>query len=252
MGTIPGVAVRREIHERAARLGTNALSTAELLALVLDPAPDGEDPLLRATRLLAQSSSLAGLIEAIQNGRETSLRPRERIRLLAGLSLGGRRWPTPVETRERVGNPQQAAAIFRALIGERDREVFAVLTLNSKNRVIAREILYAGTVNRVDFRVAEVYAAAIRLHGTAILVAHNHPSGEADPSPEDFACTAHLAAAGAHLDIAFHDHLILAGARMISFRRDYPASAAWSEGAGARAAERRQGAYRGSPEPGQG
>jgi len=243
MATNPRAVIRREIHERAARLGTNALGTAELLALVLDPARDGEDSLLRATRLLALAGGLAGLIEALRNGRETSLRPRERTRLLAALSLAGRQRATPVETRPRVGNPQQAEAIFRALIGARDREVFAVLTLNSKNRVIAREILYVGTVNRVNLRVAEIYAAAIRLHGTAILVAHNHPSGEAEPSPEDFACTGHLAAAGTQLDIAFHDHLILAGERTISLRRDYPASAAWGNGQGEWAAERRQAAY---------
>ncbi|HVA91037.1 MAG TPA: JAB domain-containing protein [Chloroflexota bacterium] len=240
---------RHEIRARAARLGPYDLATIELLALVLDRAPGGADPLLRAAGLLADHGGLDGLILALRQGG-AALRPGERCRLLAGLELGRRLDPTHVLADPRITCPDQAETVFRDLIGDREREVFAVLTLNTKNRVIDRQVLYVGTVNKADLRAAEVYAAAVRLHGAAVLVAHTHPSGDPTPSPEDFACTQALVAAGAHLDIAFHDHLILTPARAVSLRRDYPESVRGATEAPRRAAERRLTPYRPRPEGG--
>ena len=108
-----------------------------------------------------------------------------------------------------VRSPRDTLPILRDLIGDRETERLAVLWLDTKNHVIGSEIVYVGNVSAALVRVGELYRGAVRVNATAIIVAHNHPSGDPTPSPDDMHLTAEVLAAGRLLDIALLDHLIL-------------------------------------------
>ncbi len=107
-----------------------------------------------------------------------------------------------------------AAHVARELLkpDEREAEALAVLILNTKNRVIGAEIVYVGNVASAGARIAELFRAAVRLNASGLILAHNHPSGDPTPSPDDLHLTAQAVAAGKLLDIAVLDHLVLGAA----------------------------------------
>ena len=108
-----------------------------------------------------------------------------------------------------VRSPSDTLPILRALIGERETERLAVLWLDAKLHIIGSEIVYVGNVSAALVRVGELFRGAVRVNATAIIVAHNHPSGDPTPSPDDMHLTAAVLAAGRLLDIELLDHLIL-------------------------------------------
>ncbi len=113
-----------------------------------------------------------------------------------------------------LNNMDAAAQVARELLDpdEREAEAFAVLLLNTKNRVIGSEVLYIGTVSSTHIRLGEVFRAAVRLNATGVILAHNHPSGDPTPSPDDIHLTAEAIAAGRLLNIPVLDHLVLGAA----------------------------------------
>lgn len=115
-----------------------------------------------------------------------------------------------------VRTPKEAAALFSDLENE-DSEVFCVAILNAQHRCIARVEVTRGLLDSSLVHPREVFRMAIALNASALIVAHNHPSGDPTPSVEDRNITAQLVAAGKLLDIAVHDHLIIGAARYISF-----------------------------------
>jgi DNA repair protein RadC len=131
-------------------------------------------------------------------------------------------------TRRRVGEPIGAvrapgdvAAVLRNFLrpDEAEQERLVVALLDVKNTIIGVETVYMGTVAGSPVRVGEVFRAAVRLNASAIVVAHNHPSGDPTPSADDLSVTSALAAAGHLLDIDLLDHIIVGGhARSVSMR----------------------------------
>ncbi|MBN1247401.1 MAG: DNA repair protein RadC, partial [Anaerolineae bacterium] len=99
-----------------------------------------------------------------------------------------------------------------------EQEHFVVLFLDTRNRVIGRETLYVGNLNSTHIRVCEVFRNATRCNSAAVIVAHNHPTGDVSPSPEDVEVTRQLVQAGKLLDIELLDHLIVAKQRYTSMR----------------------------------
>jgi DNA repair protein RadC len=99
-----------------------------------------------------------------------------------------------------------------------EQEHFVVLFLDTRNQVLAQETLYKGLLNSTHVRVCEVFREAIRRNCAAILVGHNHPSGDVSPSPEDVALTRKLAEAGRTLDVQVVDHLVVSASRFVSMR----------------------------------
>ncbi len=119
-----------------------------------------------------------------------------------------------------VRSPGDTLPILRALIGDRETERLAVLWLDTKLHVIGSEIVYVGNVSSALVRVGELFRGAVRVNATAIIVAHNHPSGNPTPSPDDLHLTAEVLAAGRLLDIELLDHLILGEGSTVTSLRD--------------------------------
>ncbi len=207
-------------RERLARVGPQALSSAELLAIILRTGVKGENVVTMASRLLAQYGGLAGLSRAdlAQLGQEHGLGPAKASQLLAALELGRRLMAESPEERFQIRAPQDAANLLIPLIGHQEQEHFVVLYLDTRNRVMDREVLYKGSLNTSLVRIAEVFRGAIRRNCAAIIVAHNHPSGDPSPSPEDVALTRRLVEAGKLVEVEMLDHVVIGQGRFVSLR----------------------------------
>jgi DNA repair protein RadC len=119
---------------------------------------------------------------------------------------------------EVIRAPSDAAAFLKATYQDKSQEYFVVLCLNTKNRIISVVELYKGSLNSSLLRVGEVFSEAIRVNACAIIIAHNHPSGDPTPSADDIQVTRDIAAAGKLLDIDVLDHLVIGSDGWISLR----------------------------------
>jgi DNA repair protein RadC len=162
-------------------------------------------PTLR--QLAAQES--ANLRTALQ----AALPPAELLDLLDLLSALLRPLPW-----EQISAPADVAALLLVEMGHLPQEQFRVVCLNTKNHVQTIATVYQGTINSSAVRIAEVFAEALRRRSAAIIMAHNHPSGDPTPSPEDIAVTRQIVAAGQMLDLDVLDHLIIGQGRWVSLR----------------------------------
>jgi DNA repair protein RadC len=120
--------------------------------------------------------------------------------------------------REKIRSPTDAAAMLMVDMAHLDQEELRTVLLDTKNQVHGIVTIYRGSLNASMVRVSEVYKAALRRNSAAIIVAHNHPSGEPEPSPEDVLLTRHLVDAGKLLDVECLDHLVIGQGRWISLR----------------------------------
>ncbi len=187
--------------------------SAAALARLLDV------PLSAAAALLEEHGSLAGLRRAGPAGlRRSGLTPRRAARVMAALDLAVAVLAERPAARARVTTPADAARLLLPEMGLLEREQLRVLLLDTKNHLIVAVTLYQGTLSACQVRVAEVLALALRHNAAGLVVAHNHPSGDPAPSPEDVALTRELVGAGALLDVPVLDHLVVAGNDYTSLR----------------------------------
>lgn len=218
--TIKELPLPERPRERLARLGPAALSTAELLAIILRTGADGENVLSLASRLLARYGGLGGLARAglSELVTERGVGLAKAAQLQAAMELGRRLTLTAPEERPQIRTPADVAAMLMAEMGHLEQEHFWVLFLDTRNRMLGSEPVYKGSLNQSQVRVGEVFREAVRRNCAAVIVAHNHPSGDPSPSPEDVAVTRDLVAAGKLLGIEVLDHLIIGHGRWISMR----------------------------------
>lgn len=218
--TVKEMPAEERPRERLAHAGPQALSTTELLAIILRTGVGGENVLNMSTRILAQYGGLAGLARAdfAQLEAVKGLGPAKTAQLLAAFELGRRLTLEAPEERLQIRSPADAAHFLTPLIGHKEQENFVVLYLDTRNRVTDREILYKGSLNTSLVRVAEVFRGAIRRNSAGIIVAHNHPSGDPNPSPEDVALTRRLVKAGKLLEVDLLDHVVIGQNRYVSLR----------------------------------
>lgn len=218
--TVKEMPAEERPRERLARVGPQSLSTTELLAIILRTGVGGENVLNMSTRILAQYGGLAGLARAdfAQLEAVKGLGPAKTAQLLAAFELGRRLMLEAPEERLQIRSPADAAHLLMPLIGHKEQENFVVLYLDTRNRVTDREILYKGSLNTSLVRVAEVFRGAIRRNSAGIIVAHNHPSGDPNPSPEDVALTRRLVKAGKLLEVDLLDHVVIGQNRYVSLR----------------------------------
>lgn len=187
---------------------------APLLARVAGIAPDA------AARMLGHYGSLGALRRADAPTLRAAhgLTRRQAERLADALDLATRLLIEPREDRPRVTSSRDAARLVLPEMGLLESEQMRVLLLDTKNRLIAAVMLYAGTVNECHVRVAEVFREAVRRNATSLILAHNHPSGAVDPSPEDVGLTREVVQAGKLLDIDVLDHLVVGAGAYTSLR----------------------------------
>ena len=218
--TVKEMPVDERPRERLMHAGPQALSTAELLAIILRVGVGGENVLTMASRILANFEGLGGIARAdfAQLAAERGLGPAKTAQILAALELGRRLMAESPEERWQIRAPSDAAHILMPKLGFQQQEHFAILYLDTRNRVSDQEILYIGSLNTSLVRIAEVFRGAVRRNCAALIVAHNHPSGDPNPSPEDVALTRRLVDAGKLLEVDVLDHLVIGQNRFVSLR----------------------------------
>ncbi|HUN24015.1 MAG TPA: DNA repair protein RadC [Anaerolineales bacterium] len=208
-------------RERLQALGARALSNAELLAILLRVGIKGESAVQLASRILRECGGLGGLastsVSQLASIKGIGLAKASQI--LAALELGNRVARAQLGTRPVIGSPEDAAVIFQGLLQGKEQEGVVLLLLDIKNRVIDTVELYQGTLNTSNIRIAEVFREAIRKNAASIIMAHNHPTGDPTPSPEDIAVTRSIAQAGQQLELPLLDHLVIGQASFISLKK---------------------------------
>ncbi len=208
-------------RERLAAIGPGALSNAELLAVLLRVGIAGENAVRLAERLLAEVGGLPGLHRAALADlcRIKGIGAAKAAQLLAALELGRRIAVATPDDRPVVRSPADAANLLMYELAALEQEYLFVLLLDTRNRVLGRPCeVYHGSLNTSLIRVGEVFRDAIKANAAAIIVAHNHPSGDPAPSPEDVAVTRAIVEAGKLLDIEVLDHLVIGHHRFVSLK----------------------------------
>ena len=198
-------------RERLRDHGATYLSNAELIAILLRTGTHAENVIDLATRLLSQYGGLDGLARASfsELTHLHGMGDAKAAQLKAALELGRRLLATTGEARITIHSPQDVANLLMAEMAFLDQEHFRVLLLNTKNQVLSISEVYKGNVSSAVVRAAEVFQEAVRSNCPAVILAHNHPSGDPTPSPEDVQVTRQLVEAGKLLDIDVLDHVII-------------------------------------------
>lgn len=215
------VPARRDLtHDRLRIRGVGGLTAAELIGLVSGASRQGSDALEVAAHLLARMDGLDGLSRAHPRELEgvPGIGPARAARLAAAFELGRRaiaEWPT---ARWVIRSPRDLADRLVLQMGRLEREELRVVLLNTRNAVLAAPTVYQGNVSTALVRIGELFRDAVRQHAAAIILVHNHPSGDPTPSPDDLHLTAESVAAGRLLDVAVLDHLIVGHDAYISLR----------------------------------
>jgi DNA repair protein RadC len=203
---------------RLERGGPSVLSLAELLQVVLD---GRRDPLL-PLRLLKQWHTLSELAHA-DPADLMALKGMSRLRvarLRAALELGRRMLIEPLQERPIVRSPADVAHLLIPEMAGLEHEQMRVVLLNTKHRILGIPLVYQGSLHTTVIRVGELFRDAVRQNAAAIIVVHNHPSGDPTPSPEDVAVTHEIVQSGKLLDIDVLDHMVIGSAppRYISLK----------------------------------
>lgn len=208
-------------RERLRSYGANSLSNVELLAILLRTGLEGESVLSLATRLVSRFKGLPGLARATFSELcdERGISEAKASQILAALELGRRLVSLQPEALPVITSPKDVANLLMGEMSFLEQEHLRVLLLNTKNHVMGVSEIYVGNVNTAVIRGAEVFRPAIRQNCPAIIVVHNHPSGDPAPSPEDVAITKQLIEGGKLLDIELLDHIVIgSGSRFVSLK----------------------------------
>ncbi len=197
-------------RERLQSRGENALSDAEILAIILRSGIKGENVMAMAQRLLANHGGLQGLarLSFQQLQEERGLGFAKAAELKAALEIGRRLAAEVVDQRAQIRTPVDVYPLVSDM-STMEQEHFRVLLLDAKNRVIACRDIYKGAADRAVVRVAEVFREAVRYNALALIMVHNHPSGDPSPSSDDLALTEACVKAGRVLSIDVYDHFIV-------------------------------------------
>lgn len=198
-------------REKLLARGAAALSDSELLALLLRSGTAGKGVLQLAQELLDRFGGLAGLLhtraEALRQIK--GLGPAKRAEVVAVLELARRALLQPLQTRAVLESPQAVRQALQLQLGSLAYEVFAVMFLDSQHRLICIEEMFRGTLSQTSVYPREVVLRALTLQASAVVLAHNHPSGSAQPSRADQALTQALKSALALVDVRVLDHFVV-------------------------------------------
>ena len=207
-------------RERLRDYGASALSNAELLAIILRTGIRRESVLNLAARLLSTYRGLVGLARVSfgELCNEKGLGEAKAAQLKAALELGRRLSSTQPEERAVVRSPADIANLLLTEMGLLEQEHLRVVLLNQRNQVLSIPEVYRGSVNTSLIRIAELFREAVRQNCPAVVLVHNHPSGDPTPSSDDVAMTKQAVEAGKLLDIEVLDHVIIGQGRYMSLK----------------------------------
>jgi DNA repair protein RadC len=206
-------------RERLQTYGANVLSTSELIAILLRTGVEGQSAINVASHLLKEDG-LTGLARRSfdELAEVKGLGPAKVAQLQAAFELGRRLLNEAPNERPQIRSPADAAQLLMPEMSILEQEHLRVLLLDTKNRVTACREIYVGSLNTSLIRVGELFRPAVHANAAALIVAHNHPSGDPTPSPEDVAVTRQIVEAGKLLDIEVLDHVIIGQSRWVSLK----------------------------------
>lgn len=206
-------------RERLLSCGAAALSDAELLAIFLRTGRPGRTAVDLARDLLVEFGGLRALLQADLRAfiSHAGLGPAKYAQLQAVLEMGRRHLDARLQRGDALASPDDTRRFLLARLRDQPREVFAALFLDNRHRVLAFEELFQGTIDAASVYPREVVRRALTLNAAALIVAHNHPSGVAEPSRADETLTGRLRDALALVDIRLLDHFVIGDGETVSF-----------------------------------
>ena len=218
MAPVSGPAPERP-RERLAARGPAALSDAELVAVLLDNGRAGLAAIDLSRALLERFGRLSGLMEASSSdvARVRGVGEAKAARVVAAREVARRVLAEQMQARDSLASPSAVRSFLRLRLQHLGHEVFWVVFLDAQNRVIAAEELFRGTLTQTSVYPREVVKRALAHNAAGVILAHNHPSGVAEPSIQDQALTRALAESLALVDVKVLDHFIVAPGAGLSF-----------------------------------
>lgn len=206
-------------REKLLTQGSSALSDAELLAIFLRVGVAGKSAVDLARDLLQAFGSLNGIFAASleQISRIKGMGSSKYAQLQAIFEMSRRALAEEMQARDVMNSPRQVRDFLRLKLGGLPREVFLVIFLDAQNRVLAHEEMFAGTLTQTSVHPREIVKRALYYNAGAVILAHNHPSGVAEPSRADEMITAQLKTALDLVDVRVLDHFVVAGNTTLSF-----------------------------------
>jgi DNA repair protein RadC len=207
-------------RERLIRHGVERLANKELLAILLRTGNQRDSALSLAEKLLARFGSLPNLASASfeELVKVNGIGPAKAADILAAFELAKRLADARMEYQGVVNSPSDAAQLVLRELSMADKEHFMIIMLNTKNRVIAKKVISIGHLQASLVHPREMFKEAIRRSSAAVILVHNHPSGDLTPSRDDITTTERLREAGSLLGIDVLDHIIVGDNRYFSFR----------------------------------
>lgn len=206
-------------RERLVAHGAHALSDAELIAVILGTGTAGRSALDLGRDALSRCGGLSGLLASgpEQLAAIEGLGPAKSAQLQAVLELARRSLREDLRRAPALSSPDKVRDYLRMTLAHREHEVFIALFLDAQNRLLAADELFRGTLTQTSVYPREVVKRALAVNAGAVIFAHNHPSGVAEPSRSDELLTASLKQALALVDVRVLDHLVVAGNATVSF-----------------------------------
>jgi len=208
-------------RERLAKVGPENLNAAELLAILLRTGLPGENAVAVGQRLLLKCGGITGLARmSVEDlSRQPGLGLAKAALIKAGLELARRLALEDRGDKPVLSSPETAAAVVMDLMAPLDQENLWVLLLDTRNRLQDIHKVYQGSLNSSTVRVAELFKKAVSQNIAAVILVHNHPSGDPAPSPEDIALTREVVRAGRLLGIDVLDHLVIGAYKFASLKQ---------------------------------
>ena len=205
-------------RERLRSFGPAALSDAELLAILLRTGSRGRSAVDLGRELLSRSGGLAGLLASGTRAKGVKgLGQAKFAQLAAAMEIARRSLREQLGTRPALTSPAAVRDFLRLTLAAREQEVFLVLFVDAQHRVIRCDEMFHGTLTQTSVYPREIVKAALAANAAAVIFAHNHPSGVAQPSRADELLTGQLKEALALVDIKVLDHFVVAGTQCLSF-----------------------------------
>ena len=217
---IKDLPVQERPRERLLQYGPEYLSNRELLAILLETGTRNQSVFVLADQLIAHFGSLRALACATyeEMAEIKGIGPAKAARVIAAFELTKRLSNSSLEVREVIRSPQDAADIVMDEMSLLDREHFVILMLNTKHAVIAKKVVSIGHLNASLVHPRELFKDVIKKSSAAVILVHNHPSGDPTPSEDDIRVTQRLCEAGRLLGISVLDHIVIGDKSYVSFR----------------------------------